>query len=95
MTIRNVKTGEERRLDCGGVFVLIGHEPNTGFLKTLLPQWAGQVVPTDMNMETDVRGLYAVGDVRKGSYRQVATAIADGVVAAMHAEKHLPRLVGE
>ncbi len=95
VTIRNVKTGEERRLDCGGVFVLIGHEPNTGFLKTLLPQWAGQVVPTDMNMETDVRGLYAVGDVRKGSYRQVATAIADGVVAAMHAEKHLPRLVGE
>ena len=94
VTTRNVRTGEEGRLDCDGVFVFVGHEPNTGFLKTLLPRYAGRVIPTDMNMETDVKGLYAVGDVRMGSYRQVATAVADGVVAAMHAERRIKTLAG-
>ncbi len=92
VAIENVQTGERRRLDCDGVFVCIGHDPNTEFLKTLLPAYAGDVIPTDMNMETDVKGLYAVGDVRKGSYRQVATATADGVVAAMHAERRIETL---
>jgi len=92
VTLENVKTGERWQSECDGVFVFIGHDPNTRFLKTLLPQYAGGVVPTDMNMETDIRGLYAVGDVRKGSYMQVATAVADGVVAAMHAEKRIKTL---
>jgi thioredoxin reductase (NADPH) len=92
---RNVRTGEERRLDCDGVFVFVGHEPNTAFLRTILPRYAGRVIPTDMNMETDVPGLYAVGDVRMGSYRQVATAVSDGVVAAMHAERRIKTLVGK
>jgi thioredoxin reductase (NADPH) len=94
VTLQHVKTGEVRRIDCEGVFVFIGHDPNTGFLKTVLPQYAGGVVPTDMNMETDVKGLYAVGDVRKGSYMQVATAVSDGVVAAMHAETRIKTLLG-
>jgi len=92
--IRNTRTGAEGRLDCDGVFIFVGHDPNTAFLKTLLPQYAGGVIPTDMNMETDVKGLYAVGDVRNGSYRQLATAVADGVVAAMHAERRIKTLVG-
>ena len=94
VSIRNVQTGGEGQIDCDGVFVFIGHDPNTGFLKTLLPEHAGGVIPTDMNMETDVKGLYAVGDVRKGSYRQIATAVADGVVAAMHAEHRIKSLLG-
>jgi thioredoxin reductase (NADPH) len=44
-------------------------------------------------METEIKGLYAVGDVRKGSYRQVATAVSDGVVAAMHSEQRIKELV--
>jgi len=91
--VRNVETGEESDVECDGVFVFIGHTPNTAFLKTALPQCAGKIIPTDMNMETDVKGVYAVGDVRVGSYRQVATAIADGVVAAMHAEKRIEDLM--
>jgi len=90
--VKNVKTGETQELPCDGVFVCIGHEPNTAFLKGILPSFAGSTIPTDMNMETDVKGLYAVGDVRKGSVRQVATAVADGVVAAMHAEKRIKTL---
>jgi len=92
--LKNVKSGEEWVEDCAGVFIFIGHEPNTGYLGNILPQYAGRLIPVDMNMETEVKGLYAVGDVRVGSYRQVATAVADGVVAAMHAERRIKTLAG-
>ena len=86
VTARNVKTQDERRLDCDGVFISIGHDPNTAFLKSLLPAWAGGLVPVDYNMETEVKGVYAVGDVRKGSFRQLGTAVGDGIAAAIHGE---------
>ncbi len=92
VTLRNVRTGEESRLDCDGVFVFIGHEPNTRYLANLLPECAGDVIPVDYNMETDVKGVYAVGDVRKGSYRQVGTAIGEAITAAMHAEIRIKEL---
>ncbi len=93
VTAQNVQTGESFRIDCEGVFVFIGHEPNTAFLGNVLPQCAGGVIPVDYNMETDVKGLYAVGDVRKGSYRQVGTAVGEGIMAAMHAETRIEELV--
>jgi thioredoxin reductase (NADPH) len=93
INVRNVQTGRETEIECDGVFVSVGHEPNTAFLKHILPQHAGKIIPTDMNMETDVKGLYAVGDVRMGSYRQVATAVADGVTAVMHAERRIKTLL--
>lgn len=92
VTTRDVKTGEESRLDCDGVFIFIGHDPNTQYLKNLLPDCAGGVIPVDYNMETDVKGVYAVGDVRKGSYRQVGTAIGEAITAAMHAETRIREL---
>jgi len=92
VTLRNVKTEEESRMDCDGVFVFIGHEPNTRYLANLLPECAGDVIPVDYNMETDVKGVYAVGDVRKGSYRQVGTAIGEAITAAMHAEIRIKEL---
>ncbi len=92
VTLRNVKTDETRRMDCEGVFILIGHDPNTGFLQNVLPEFAGGVIPVDYNMETEVPGLYAVGDVRKGSYRQVGTAVGEGIMAAMHAEERIKEL---
>lgn len=95
VTARNVKTDEESRLACDGVFVFIGQEPNTDYLKHLLPDYAGSVIPVDYNMETDVKGVYAVGDVRKGSYRQVGTAIGEGITAAMHAETRIRELGGQ
>ena len=92
--LRNVKTDEESTFACDGVFVFIGHDPNTAYLKNVLPDCAGDVIPVDYNMETDVKGLYAIGDVRKGSYRQVGTAVGEGVTAAMHAEQRIKDLVG-
>jgi thioredoxin reductase (NADPH) len=93
VTMRNVKTNAESRLDCDGVFVFVGHEPNTGYLTHILPEVAGSIIPVDFNMETDVKGVYAVGDVRRGSYRQVGTAVGEGITAAMHAEVRIRDLL--
>jgi thioredoxin reductase (NADPH) len=95
VTTRNVQTDEVERIDCEGVFVFVGHDPNTGYLKSILPEYAGGIIPVDFNMETEVKGVYAVGDVRKGSYRQVGTAIGDAITAAMHAEQRIKELVGK
>jgi thioredoxin reductase (NADPH) len=95
VTLRNVRTEEESRLDCDGVFIFIGHEPNTRYLENLLPAHAGDIIPTDLNMETEIKGVYAIGDVRKGSYRQVGTAVGEGITAAMHAEVRIKSLMGE
>jgi thioredoxin reductase (NADPH) len=95
VTARNVQTGQSSEIECEGVFIFVGHDPNTGFLKTILPQHAGGIIPVDFNMETAVKGVYAVGDVRVGSYRQVGTAIGDAITAAMHAEIRIKELLAK
>ena len=92
VTLKNVKTEETRYIECDGVFILIGAEPNTEYLQNVLPDYAGTVIPVDFNMETDIPGLYAVGDVRKGSYRQVGTGIGEAITAAMHSEERIKTL---
>lgn len=84
--IRNVKTGEKQVIECQGVFVFVGHVPNTAFLCDLFGTECGEHISTDKDMMTSVRGIFAVGDVRKDSYRQVATAVGEGATAAMAAE---------
>ena len=93
VTLQDVESGEESYMECEGVFILIGHEPNTDFLDTLFPEFAGGLIPVDMNMETDVKGIYAVGDVRRGTYRQLATGMGEAVIAAMHSEKRMSKLL--
>jgi len=93
VVVRNVQTDETSEIECEGVFIFIGHDPNTQFLKSVLPEHAGGIIPVDINMETGVEGIYAVGDVRVGSYRQVGTAIGDAITAAMHAEKRMKELL--
>jgi len=90
--LHNVKTDETWRHDCEGVFIFIGHIPNTSFLKSLLPDVAGGLVPVDTHMETSIPGLYAVGDVREGSSRQVGTAVGEATVAALHAEERISEI---
>jgi thioredoxin reductase (NADPH) len=89
LRIRNVQTNQESTLDVKGVFVAIGFAPNTGYLKGIVPlDDAGQVV-VNGSMETGVPGVYAAGDIRSGSLRQVVMACADGATAAMVADKYL------
>lgn len=86
---RHVRTHEVRRIDCDGVFIFVGTEPNTKFLSNLFPAEAGDHLPTDKDMMTALPGIFAVGDVRKDSYRQVATAVGEGATAGIAAEHWL------
>ncbi len=89
LRIKNVQTNTESTLKVNGVFVAIGFTPNTAYLKGILSlDDAGQVVVND-KMETNVPGVYAAGDIRSGSLRQVVMACSDGATAAMNADKYL------
>ena len=89
---QNMVTKEKTDIPCDGVFVFIGSSPNTSFLGNLLCVDAGCHIETNIHMETAIEGLYAVGDIRKNSYRQIATAIGEGVTAAIAAEHKLAEL---
>ena len=91
--VRNVKTDEKKLMKCDGVFVFVGHQPNTGFLDNLFGETAGKQLETDCDMMTSVSGVYAIGDVRKNSYMQIATAVGEGAIAAMSAEKWIGKNV--
>ncbi len=93
MWILNVKTGERTRIEAEekdgtfGLFGFIGNEPNSGLFEGILDRDDQGYILTDENMSTNVPGVYAAGDVRAKSLRQVVTAASDGAVAAMQAAK--------
>lgn len=87
--IKNTQTGEEREIALSAVFGYIGTVPKTELFKeylTLTPQ--GYIV-TDENMQTGIKGVYAAGDVREKKIRQITTAVSDGTIAALEAEKYI------
>ncbi len=87
--LRNVKTGKESTLDISGAFVSIGFIPNTEYLKGVLPLDKAGAIITDLNMATGVAGIFAAGDIRQNSPRQVIAACGDGAIAAIEATKFL------
>jgi len=87
--VRNVKTHATKTTPCDGVFIFVGNVPNTGFLPGLFGAEEDGHIETDVDMMTRVPGVYAIGDVRKHSYRQIATAIGEGATAAMAAEHYI------
>lgn len=89
--IENVHTGEERELELDGLFVSIGRVPNTALLEGQLALDEGGYVPADESTQTELPGVFAAGDLRKKSLRQVVTAAADGAVAAHYGELYLSR----
>jgi thioredoxin reductase (NADPH) len=89
LRLKDVTTNQHKEIKVDGVFVYIGTQANSDLVKDLLPLDARGYINADENMVTTVKGLFAVGDVRKKSLRQVATAVADGAVAAMEVEKYL------
>ena len=89
IVLKNTKTGEEETFACEGVFVSVGRIPNTElFASQLKLDNAGYIVAGEDTC-TGIPGVYAVGDVRTKALRQVVTAVADGAVAAHHAEEYL------
>lgn len=87
--LRNVKTGEERTLDCDGVFISIGRKPSTELVKGQLEIDPAGYVVADESTRTNIPGVFAVGDVRTKALRQIVTAVADGAVAVHYAEEYL------
>ncbi|QJA05473.1 thioredoxin-disulfide reductase [Thermosulfurimonas marina] len=87
--LKNVKTGEERELPVGGVFIFIGIEPATSWLGSTLALDEGGFIITDSEMRTSVPGVFAAGDVRAKACRQIVTAAGDGATAAYMAEQYL------
>ena len=83
--IENKKTGELSELEVDGIFIAIGIVPNSEIFRGKVQLDSQGYVITDENMETNVRGVYAVGDVRSKKLRQVITAVAEGAIAASHA----------
>ena len=89
LSLRNVKTGEITKLEVAGVFVAIGLEPNSQCFADIVELDETGLIKTDELMATSAPGIFAVGDVRKNSPRQVAGAVGDGAAAALSAFKYL------
>ena len=89
LIIRNVKTGEITKLEVAGVFVAIGLEPNSQCFADIVEQDETGHIKTNELMSTSAPGIFAVGDIRKNSPRQVAGAVGDGATAALSAFKYL------
>lgn len=87
--VHNTATGDSADIPLEGLFVYIGTEPNTGFLRDLLPLDADGRIPTDLWMRTDRPGLFAAGDVRSDSAAQAITSAGDGATAAIAAHRFL------
>ena len=88
-SVRNLKSGQTDTTPCDGVFIFVGTAPNTQFLRNLFSLDGAGHLETDNDMMTPVPGIFAIGDVRKGSYRQIATAVGEAATAAMAAEHWL------
>lgn len=89
LQIRNVQTGEVTELPADGVFVAVGIQPNTGFLKGFVEMDESGYVIAGEDTRTSVPGIFAAGDVRTKALRQIITAAADGANAVTAVQEHL------
>jgi thioredoxin reductase (NADPH) len=91
VTVKNKKTGAEGEITTDGVFLFIGYQPNTDFLPKEILNEQGEVM-VDMRMKTSVEGIFAAGDLRVNSIRQVVAAAADGATAVLGAYEYITNL---
>ena len=87
--VKNVKTGEKKEINCDGLFIAIGHIPNTEIFKDQLELDDLGYIKVHDHVKTSVEGVFAAGDVHDRKYRQAITASAFGCMAALEAERYL------
>lgn len=87
--LRNVRTNQQQEIRPKGVFVFIGLQPNTDLVKDLVRLDERGFILTDKGLETNVKGIFAAGDVRAGSTKQAASAVGEGATAALAVRDYL------
>jgi len=90
--LKNLKTGEESTLDVEGVFIFIGHEPNTEMFAGKLDSDERGYILADAHMQTSVPGVFVAGEAQDSHFRQAITTAGDGAKAAMEAIEFVERL---
>ncbi len=94
VVVKDGMTGDIEELKPGAVFVFIGMDPNTAFLKGVVDLDSRAFITTSQTMETSVEGIFAAGDVRAGSTKQVASAVGEGATAALMIRQYLEKTQG-
>lgn len=89
VVLRNTKTGGKIPVQVDGCFLFIGYLPNTEIFRGIIDMTDRGYIITNENMETNIPGVYAVGDVREKTLRQVATAVGDGAIAGYMVERYI------
>jgi thioredoxin reductase (NADPH) len=92
VSLRNRDTGDTEELHPAGAFVFIGLDPNTGFVKGSVDLDDRGLIVTDMGLQTSMSGVFAAGDVRSGSTKQLASAVGEGAAAAIGIRMYLETL---
>ena len=92
VTLKDVQSNKESDLRCDGVFVLVGIDPNSEPAKGILEMDESGYIVCDNDMRTSVDGIFACGDVRKKTLRQIVTACGEGAVAAFSAQHYIERV---
>jgi thioredoxin reductase (NADPH) len=93
LAIRNTKTGAASSLDVKGLFISIGTEPQTGFVRGFIELNEWDQVKVNADMQSSVPGVFAAGDVSDACPKQIATAVGTGVHAALSVQEYLSRLM--
>ena len=93
IALKGVKDGSVCDLEVGGIFVFIGMKPRSEYVQGLVNMDEWGYIVTDEAMATSCKGIFAAGDVRQKTLRQVATAVGDGATAAFSAEKYIEETV--
>jgi thioredoxin reductase (NADPH) len=89
VTVQDLKSNETKKIDVGGIFIAIGHEPNTEIFKGQLDMDESGYIRVQNHTQTNVEGIFAAGDVHDHRYKQAVTAAGFGCMAAMDVEKFL------